>query len=319
MASCLEGFSCRATSWLHFCLELWRDWNMYITLTYPTIVWRLSMNAFLKVWKASESSTWQRTSWESFHLKSFEISAVWKNLTCRATNWEHFQKIFFEISVAWANFICRATNWEHFQKVFFGISAVLKNLTWAITLWICFPWDSLRASGWFLKSTWAKTAWVSLRMSSLANFSAKRLKTSHVFRAFSRRRIWCMIVERLVQKTPWWNLSFKNLLKKSRVYSYIPVVLFTFLWIWISEAIWRSWHRFLWQPWFPPSSIFSISIFVGISQQKQLRVFFGKKNNSFSEDFGWPRPGRIWRFLERDVVGRPKLWIWLEISGCRLR
>ena len=164
---CFEGFSCRITSWLHYCLELWRDWNIYVTLTYPTIVWWLSMNIVLTVWKASGPSTWHGISWKPFHLEFFKISAVWNNLTCRATNWENFQNVFFVISV------------------------VLKNLTWAIILWICFPRDSLRASGLFVKSTWAKTAWVSLRMSSLANFSVKHLKTSHAFGAVSARRIWC--------------------------------------------------------------------------------------------------------------------------------
>ena len=59
--------------------------------------------------------------------------------------------------------------------------------------------------------------------------------------------------------------------------------------------------------------IFCISIFVGISLDSVL--FWKKIPNSFGEDFGWPRPGRIWSCLERDVFGRRKL----EISGCRLR
>ena len=66
-------------------------------------------------------------------------------------------------------------------------------------------------------------------------------------------------------------------------------------------------HRFLWQPCTPPTSIFRIPIFVRISLN--FAVSFWKFPNSFSEDFGWPRPGRIWSFLERDVFGRPKLWI----------
>ena len=161
---CLKGFSCTITSWLHYCLELWRDWNIYITLSYPTIVWWLSMNIVLTVWKASGPSTWHGISWKPFHLESFKLSAVWTNLTCRATNWEHFQEVFFGISAAWANSICTAIPWEHFQKVLFGIWVVWQNSTWATMAWRRLKRGLFRASGNSVKLISATTAWAVFQM-----------------------------------------------------------------------------------------------------------------------------------------------------------
>ena len=142
-----------------FCLELWRNWNISVTLTYPTIVWRLSMNTVLTVWKASRNSIWHGISWKLFHLKSFEISATWASFTCTAIAWEHFHQVFltvwkasrsstwhgiswklfhlksFEISATWANFTCTAIAWEHFHKMSFTISVVCGCLTSATMAW----------------------------------------------------------------------------------------------------------------------------------------------------------------------------------------
>ena len=132
---CFEGFSCRITSWLHFCLELWRDWNIYITLTYPTPVWWLLMNTFLTVWKASGPLTWHGISWKPFHLELFKISAVWTNLTCRATNWEHFQKVFFGIWVVWQNSTCKGTCWAHWTELSMALWC-LEGFTCRTTSWL---------------------------------------------------------------------------------------------------------------------------------------------------------------------------------------
>ena len=113
-----------------------------------------------------------------------------------------------------------------------------------------------------------------------------------------------MIVETLVQKTPWWNSSFKHLPKKSRVQ--FPVVFVeSSLNLDPRGNLRIILRRFFWQPCTPPTSIFSISISAGI-EKKSVFLFFKSPTLLVKISAGRDLAGK-YRFLERDVFGRPKL------------